>query len=244
MRRLTALVLGAAAGGGLPQWNCRCPVCALAWEADPRVTPRSQAGMSSIVFCPSLMGDPPSASALGRRARRAGSSDRRRSRNRRGCFRTRPGCLPGTAMAGAPPTPRSCGSSTTGILRDFPPPCPHGVSVDVAGKLLGVLFLLFLIGLEFSLERLWTMRRYVLGLGSFQFFLSAAAIVAATLLIDGGFAVALDEEAKDAVLPAQFANHLGDPALPVQPNHIGAARQRRAHSATRAPMALTRWARS
>lgn len=31
-------------------------------------------------------------------------------------------------------------------------------------------------------------------------------------VIFGGFAVALDEEAKDAVLPAQFANHLGDPA--------------------------------
>lgn len=31
-------------------------------------------------------------------------------------------------------------------------------------------------------------------------------------MIFGGFAVALDEEAKDAVLPQQFANHLGDPA--------------------------------
>jgi uncharacterized membrane protein SpoIIM required for sporulation len=30
-------------------------------------------------------------------------------------------------------------------------------------------------------------------------------------VIFGGFAVALDEEAKDAVLPQQFANHLGDP---------------------------------
>ena len=44
--RLTALVLGAAAGGGFPQWNCNCPVCALAWEGDPRVTPRSQAGIA------------------------------------------------------------------------------------------------------------------------------------------------------------------------------------------------------
>ena len=25
---LRAIVLGAAAGGGLPQWNCACPVCA------------------------------------------------------------------------------------------------------------------------------------------------------------------------------------------------------------------------
>lgn len=46
MGRLTALVLGAAAGGGFPQWNCNCPVCALAWEGDPRVAARSQAGIA------------------------------------------------------------------------------------------------------------------------------------------------------------------------------------------------------
>ncbi len=46
MGRLTALVLGAAAGGGFPQWNCNCPVCALAWAGDSRVTPRSQAGIA------------------------------------------------------------------------------------------------------------------------------------------------------------------------------------------------------
>jgi len=46
MGRLTALVLGAAAGGGFPQWNCNCPVCALAWAGDPRVVPRSQAGIA------------------------------------------------------------------------------------------------------------------------------------------------------------------------------------------------------
>jgi pyrroloquinoline quinone biosynthesis protein B len=46
MGRLTALVLGAAAGGGFPQWNCNCPVCALAWAGDGRVTPRSQAGIA------------------------------------------------------------------------------------------------------------------------------------------------------------------------------------------------------
>jgi pyrroloquinoline quinone biosynthesis protein B len=34
MGRLTAIVLGAAAGGGFPQWNCRCPVCAKAWDGD------------------------------------------------------------------------------------------------------------------------------------------------------------------------------------------------------------------
>ncbi len=40
---LTAIVLGSAAGGGVPQWNCRCRVCALARAGDPRVPPRTQA---------------------------------------------------------------------------------------------------------------------------------------------------------------------------------------------------------
>lgn len=43
---------------------------------------------------------------------------------------------------------------------------------------LGVLFLLFIIGLEFSLDRLWSMRKLVFGLGSIQFFVSAAFIFA------------------------------------------------------------------
>jgi pyrroloquinoline quinone biosynthesis protein B len=46
MSRLTAIVLGAAAGGGFPQWNCRCPVCALAWAGDPRVRPRTQTSLA------------------------------------------------------------------------------------------------------------------------------------------------------------------------------------------------------
>lgn len=46
MGRLTAIVLGAAAGGGFPQWNCRCPVCRLAWGGDPRVTPRTQTSLA------------------------------------------------------------------------------------------------------------------------------------------------------------------------------------------------------
>ena len=41
---------------------------------------------------------------------------------------------------------------------------------------LGVLFLLFLIGLELSLARLWSLRRYVLGIGALQFVLSALAL--------------------------------------------------------------------
>jgi len=36
------IVLGSGGGGGVPQWNCRCRVCALAWSADPRVRPRTQ----------------------------------------------------------------------------------------------------------------------------------------------------------------------------------------------------------
>jgi len=43
---LTAIVLGAAAGGGYPQWNCRCAVCRLAWDGDPRVRARTQASLA------------------------------------------------------------------------------------------------------------------------------------------------------------------------------------------------------
>jgi len=46
MGRLTAIVLGSAAGGAFPQWNCRCPVCALAWAGDSRVRPRTQASLA------------------------------------------------------------------------------------------------------------------------------------------------------------------------------------------------------
>jgi pyrroloquinoline quinone biosynthesis protein B len=46
MGRLTAIVLGAAGGGGYPQWNCRCAVCQLAWARDWRVKPRTQASVA------------------------------------------------------------------------------------------------------------------------------------------------------------------------------------------------------
>lgn len=46
MGRLTAIVLGSAAGGSFPQWNCRCPVCQLAWAGDPRVKPRTQTSIA------------------------------------------------------------------------------------------------------------------------------------------------------------------------------------------------------
>src|SRR5262245_21316405 len=40
---------------------------------------------------------------------------------------------------------------------------------------LGVMFLLFMIGIEMSVERLWSLRRFVAGIGSVQFLLSAVA---------------------------------------------------------------------
>jgi pyrroloquinoline quinone biosynthesis protein B len=43
---LTAIVLGAAAGGGYPQWNCRCALCRLAWAQDKRVKARTQASVA------------------------------------------------------------------------------------------------------------------------------------------------------------------------------------------------------
>ena len=46
MGRLTVLVLGSAAGGGFPQWNCRCATCRLAWAGDARVRPRTQASLA------------------------------------------------------------------------------------------------------------------------------------------------------------------------------------------------------
>jgi pyrroloquinoline quinone biosynthesis protein B len=46
MGRLAAIVLGAAAGGGFPQWNCRCAVCRLAWAGDKRVKPRTQSSLA------------------------------------------------------------------------------------------------------------------------------------------------------------------------------------------------------
>ena len=46
---LTAIVLGSAAGGGFPQWNCRCEVCRLAWAGDARVRPRTQTSLAVSV---------------------------------------------------------------------------------------------------------------------------------------------------------------------------------------------------
>lgn len=43
---MRAVVLGSAAGGGFPQWNCRCENCRLAWAGDPRVKPRTQSSIA------------------------------------------------------------------------------------------------------------------------------------------------------------------------------------------------------
>ncbi len=43
---LRALVLGSGGGGGVPQWNCNCRVCRLAWAGDPRVKPRTQSSLA------------------------------------------------------------------------------------------------------------------------------------------------------------------------------------------------------
>ena len=43
---LRIVVLGAGAGGGVPQWNCNCEVCALARKNDGSVLPRSQSSIA------------------------------------------------------------------------------------------------------------------------------------------------------------------------------------------------------
>ncbi len=40
------IVLGSAAGGGVPQWNCGCAICALARAGDPRVASRTQSSLA------------------------------------------------------------------------------------------------------------------------------------------------------------------------------------------------------
>jgi pyrroloquinoline quinone biosynthesis protein B len=57
MGRLSAFILGAAAGGGFPQWNCNCDVCRLAWAGDPRVKPRTQASIAVTTTAQSSFSD-------------------------------------------------------------------------------------------------------------------------------------------------------------------------------------------
>jgi pyrroloquinoline quinone biosynthesis protein B len=44
---LRCLVLGSAAGGGFPQWNCGCPNCTLARSGSPRAKPRTQVSVAA-----------------------------------------------------------------------------------------------------------------------------------------------------------------------------------------------------
>ena len=43
---MRVVILGSAAGGGLPQWNCRCPNCQLARTEPNRVRPRTQSSIA------------------------------------------------------------------------------------------------------------------------------------------------------------------------------------------------------
>ena len=43
---MRAIVLGSAAGGGFPQWNCGCANCARAWRGDPGAIPRTQSALA------------------------------------------------------------------------------------------------------------------------------------------------------------------------------------------------------
>ena len=40
------IVLGAAAGGGFPQWNSACPVGQRAWRRDPQASWRTQCSLA------------------------------------------------------------------------------------------------------------------------------------------------------------------------------------------------------
>ena len=40
------IVLGSAAGGGFPQWNCNCPVCRRARAGEAGVLPRTQSSVA------------------------------------------------------------------------------------------------------------------------------------------------------------------------------------------------------
>lgn len=73
-----------------------------------------------------------------------------------------------------------------GLLATVYEPVSLFVITDVEGVTvlaeLGVIFLLFVIGLELSFQRLWTMRRLVFGLGSAQILVTGAVIAAIATL--------------------------------------------------------------
>jgi pyrroloquinoline quinone biosynthesis protein B len=49
MTSIRFIVLGAAAGGGLPQWNCNCGNCAAARDPDSSLTPQTQSSLAVSV---------------------------------------------------------------------------------------------------------------------------------------------------------------------------------------------------
>jgi CPA2 family monovalent cation:H+ antiporter-2 len=104
--------------------------------------------------------------------------------------RLRFGVVPGFILAGVALGPAGFGRLTGDLpwLRWVTFPDPERVAPFAE---LGVLFLLFLIGLEFSIDRLWKMRRLVLGLGAAQFLASAAVIFAVGGWLAGSFTVGL-----------------------------------------------------
>jgi len=78
----------------------------------------------------------------------------------------------------------------------------HALITDLEGVRLlaelGVVFLLFMIGLELSLDRLWAMRRRVFGLGGAQIIVTGIVIASIASLFDNTLATAM-------VLGASFA---------------------------------------
>jgi CPA2 family monovalent cation:H+ antiporter-2 len=66
----------------------------------------------------------------------------------------------------------------------------HGPGVKVLGEL-GVVFLMFLIGLELSTQRLWTLRRWVFGAGLAQVLFSTLAIGVLAYAFGNGAAVSV-----------------------------------------------------
>ncbi len=77
----------------------------------------------------------------------------------------------------------SLGPSVLGIVENSP-------TIHLLSEL-GVVFLLFMLGLEFSLPRMLAMRKVVLGMGSLQVVITSAALVAISLLVGLDFTTAL-----------------------------------------------------
>jgi K+:H+ antiporter len=104
--------------------------------------------------------------------------------------RLRFGIIPGFLIAGVALGPTGLGqlAGEWPWLRWVTFPDPERVRPFAE---LGVVFLLFLIGLEFSFERLWAMRRYVIGVGALQVFGALAVLIAAAIALGVDPTVAL-----------------------------------------------------